>query len=145
MHYRTLWVVRHVMPDDRLAHTSVDLDRGTIALALRHGKIHPVLANAMRQFSQAFARSNLYDLDPTRMPDVDRPELIAWFEAVDDHLLDGQPLQVFYGGKSPAFFNIIVDKSLVEPALLRELNEEVMPPVCGLLVPFGYADWASSR
>jgi hypothetical protein len=55
---------------------------------------------------------------------------------VEDRLLGNLPLNVHYGGLSSKFFTILVDRDLVvEPAVLREMNEEAMPLVCGLLVP----------
>lgn len=141
MHYRTFWVVRHVMPEDRPAHVTTDLTTGDIVLSLHQGFVNPQLAHTMAEFSRGFAESNLYDLDPVR--DIfkpDKPELIAWFEGVDQYFLGDQPMQVFYGGRSPAFFEILVDKDMIDPAMIRELNDHVMPTVCGLLVPFGHTD-----
>lgn len=139
MRYRTLWVVRHVMPDDRLVHAKMEPEdeHAVIALALRNGKIHPDLAYAMAEFSKAFAQTGLYEVDPGRTTEV--PDLQVWFEGVGEHLMGGLPMRPHYGGVGPHFFTILVDKRMVEPALLREMNEEVMPMVCGILVPTSYA------
>jgi hypothetical protein len=135
MDYRTLWIVRHVMPADRLATGRIDTEDGVITIALRHGHIRPDLAQAMAAFSRAFAESGLFELDANRI--CGPPELSARFEPVDDHLLDGSPMRVLYGREA---FDILVDRKAVDPALLREMNEEVMPLACDLLVPVSYAD-----
>jgi hypothetical protein len=145
MHYRTLWVVRHVMPDDRLATVSInpapgrDPDTATIAIALRYGHVHADLAQAWSALSKSFADHGPFELDPDH--DVRRPELQTWIERVDERHTGNAPMQAYFGGVGPHFFEILVNKDLVDPALIREMNEEVMPVACGVLVPASYADW----
>jgi hypothetical protein len=138
MKYRTLWVVRHVMIEDRLAHVKVDTDdrQGVVTMSLRSGKIHEDLARAMASFSKNFAASGVFELD-TNHPQT-MPELQAWFELVGDHITGDRPMQPYLGGHNPSFFEILVNENLVNKDLIKELNEEVMPNICGLLVPSSY-------
>ncbi|GGR51838.1 hypothetical protein [Streptomyces roseolus] len=142
MKYRTLWTVRHVMHDDRLAQVKIDIDEGVIALALRYGHIHPALARQMAIFSQAFAEIGPFELDPGHM--TQRPELLVWFERVDKRFTDGEPMRMYFGGRGPWFFEILVRDDLVDEALVREMND-VMPTACGLLVPARLAALSASR
>lgn len=136
MRYRTLWVARHRLPDDRLVHAAVELDGGAeadIHLAVRKGRINPVLARAMAEFSHAFAQAGVFQVDPEQPGKP--PELQVWFEGIEERYLGNLPMNVHYGGAGSKFFTILVDEDLVEPALLREMNEEAMPEVCRYLVP----------
>lgn len=143
MEYRTLWVVRHVMPDDRLAQAQVDPDDGVITIALRYGHIHRDLARTMAIFSMMFAQTGLFELDPGQAGQ--RPELQAWFEQTDERFTDGDPMRAHFGGRGPWFFNLLVRDDMVDKALIREMNEEVMPIACGILVPASYVALSASR
>lgn len=135
MQYRTLWVVRDHLPDGRLVSVAVgDGEAGAeVTMAGRPGVVQPVLWRAMAAFSGRFAETGLYDLDLAHA--ARPPDLQVWFEGVEDRLLGNLPLNVHYGGASSRFFTILVDRDLVDTAMLREMNEEVMPLICGLLVP----------
>ncbi|MFE6222990.1 hypothetical protein [Streptomyces sp. NPDC057854] len=143
MKYRTLWIVRHVMSDDRLAEVKIDIDDGVIALALRHGHIHSALARQMAAFSHAFAEVGPFELDPGHV--TQRPDLLVWFERVDGRFTDGEPMRMYFGGRGPWFFEILLRDDLVDEALVREMNEDVMPTACGLLVPARLAALSAPR
>lgn len=135
MTYHTVHMIRHVMPDDRLAHLVVSQQRG-IGMAdffYRAGHIHPALAREMAEISRAVAETGLYDLDPFREPVG--AEFEAWFEIVPPELADDMP-----GPLRPRFgemgWELQVRGDMVDPSLIKELNEVVMPRVCGLLVPW---------
>lgn len=134
MRYRTLWVVRHVMPDDRLAHGVADIDDGVIAVTLRHGFIHPALVQVMADFSKRFADLGPYEMDPDHVDGT--PGLTVGFERVDSRFMEDLPMSIHFNGS----FEIMLHEDLVRPELVREMNEEVMPVVCGVLVPVTYAD-----
>lgn len=133
MAYHTLWAVRHVMPDDRLATATVDVDADVIVVALRYGYVHPALARSMAAYSKAFADSDAFDLagGPPGAPWVS-----AWFEGVADerHTADGL-MRASMTGSGPWAFEVLVRRDMIDPAMIRELNLEVMPTACGLLVP----------
>src|SRR5688500_13372922 len=119
MEYSPLWVARHHMPDDRLMHAKIDVERegGVITLSARYGHIHPVLFRAMATFSKAFAEARLFELEPEQQ--AEQPELQVWFERVPDRLMGGLPMRTHYGGLGPKFFEILVDEDLVEPELIK--------------------------
>lgn len=135
MSYQTVHMIRHVMPDDRLAHLKVS-QHGGIGMAdffYRAGHIHPALVRDMADLSRAVAETGLYDLDPFRDP-VDA-DFEAWYEVVPPELTDDlpDPMRAKYGELG---WEIQVRGDLVDPALIKEMNEVVMPTVCGLLVPW---------
>lgn len=135
MTYQTVHMIRHVMPDDRLAHLVVS-QRGGLGMAdffYRAGHISPALAREMADLSRAVAETGLYDLDPFRSP-VDA-EFEAWFEVVPPELADDMPgpLRSRFGDLG---WEMQVRGDMVDPELIKELNEIVMPRVCGLLVPW---------
>lgn len=135
MKYRTLWIARHVMPDDRPAYVKVDAepDEGLISVAIRRRCIHPALVRSVGIFSEAFAQAGPFEMDPGH--ESQPPELQAWFEAADGRFTDDEPMRMYFGGRGPWFFEILVRDDLVDEAVIRELNETVMPTACGLLVP----------
>ncbi|GHG09967.1 hypothetical protein [Streptomyces hydrogenans] len=135
MKYRTLWIVRHVMPDDRLATARVDTDpeEALITLSLRYGYTHRALVRQMAIFSSAFAEAGPFELDPGHV--MQRPELQAWVERTDRRFTDDEPMRMHFGGRGPWFFEILVRDDLIDEAVVRELNADVMPKACGLLVP----------
>jgi hypothetical protein len=132
--YRTLWVVRDHLPDARLVSVAVSEAGGVaeVEVTLRSGRVSPVLTRAMAAFSGRFAETGLFDIDLAHA--ARPPDLQVWFESVEDRLLGNLPLNVHYGGVSSRFFTTLVDRDLVDPAFLREMNEEAMPTICGLLV-----------
>ncbi|HYF71776.1 MAG TPA: hypothetical protein VD864_03090 [Nocardioides sp.] len=133
MAYKTIHMIRHVMPDDRLAHLLVS-QHGGIGMAdffYRAGHIHPALAREMADLSGAVADTGLYDLDPFREPHG--AEFEAWFEVVPPELAEDRPLRARFGELG---WEMQIRGDMVDPALVKELNEIVMPKVCGLLVPW---------
>jgi hypothetical protein len=135
MSYQTVHMIRHVMSDDRLAHLKVSQHHG-IKIAdffYRAGHIHPALVRDMGELSQAIAETGLYDLDPFRDPS--NADFEAWYEIVPPDLADDMPdpMRAKYG---QCGWELQIRGDLVDPALVRELNENVMPTVCGLLVPW---------
>lgn len=139
MDYRALWVVRHVMPDDRLAYGRVDTNGiGTITLGLRFGYIHHGLTWALSLYADALSGAGFFDLDLRRA--TDRPDVQVWFERVDERFTDGYPLQMYVGGRRPLFFEFLVRDDMVDSALISELNEDVLPDIVGLLSIKGVVD-----
>lgn len=137
MEYRTLWVVRHVMPDDRLAHAKVDPD-GTITLAVRYGHIHPALLHKISVYSETLSGVGLFDLDPQAQPA--HPDVQAWFERVEERFTDNQPLKMYCGGRMPMFFNFLVRQDMAGEEFIREMNYDMLPDVVGRLRLKGRVD-----
>jgi hypothetical protein len=135
MEYRSYWLVRHYMPDDRLATLALNEEGGRIRMtfAFRFGLIHPALVRAFATFSNSFEDAHILDFDWSY--GTQHPEFQAWFTRVDEAHTGGEPVEAFVGGKDSIFAEMLTHKDLIDPAVIRELNEEVMPSVSGLLVP----------
>lgn len=136
MTYRTIHVVRHWMPDDRLAYSTVDAEDEVVTFAYRAWHIHPLLVKGMDSISKGFADSGLFYLDPSRAGD--EPTFTAWLARVpDDEMPDDQFIgyRVGPGGLwLPPSIEVLVRASLVKPEVVREMNEEVLPWATGALI-----------
>jgi hypothetical protein len=79
MQYRTLWVVRDRLPDDRLVSVAVAEADGVadVTVTLRRGKVSPVLARSMALFSGRFAETGPFDVDLAQ--GARPPNLSVWF------------------------------------------------------------------
>lgn len=133
-------MVRHVIPDDRLAHVTFTRgeDDDLLVFAYRAWHIEPVLVQDMGALSSAVASTGAFELDPERLECKGPPKLEAWFELVPGDLMAPDKVMDYRVVKydhMPAAFEIQCRAECVDPALIRELNEEVLPPVCGALVP----------
>lgn len=129
MPYRTVHMIRHHLPDDRLAHLTVG-DGGVITFAYRAWRIHPALVRDMHALSASVAESGVYELaDGPVMSKV----AVAWFQT-DQGLAVPLAHRVSIDG-GVAMFEMRARADMIDPALLRELNEFVLPEVCGMLMP----------
>lgn len=125
MLYRSLHIIRHVMPDDRLAEAHMDED-GVVVVNYRYGHIHPALMRDL--WSMSTGLGAILEVKP----DPDRPPMVqAWLTSGEL----GMPMRPRLVSSLPLSFEIQVRRDLVDPALLREMNEVAIPFVCGLLVP----------
>jgi hypothetical protein len=130
MEIRILHIVRHVMPNGRLVSARLD-DDGVIIFEYRDRHIHPDLVHAWSGLGAAIGYSGL--LERVEREPVRPPLVQAWAESGNlgipmtprIHLLDGMPLA----------FEIRVMEEMIDPALLREMNEETLPHVCDFLIP----------
>lgn len=129
MNYSTTHVVRRVMPTDRLAVAQLEKDN-TLVFSYRAPFIHPALVHDMGLLSGAVAQSGMLDIAPVvpRRP----PHLIAWLSR--DFDLE-QPMRPKVDVTDLISFEIRCRADMIDPALLREVNEQVLPIVCGILVP----------
>lgn len=128
MLYRTLHVVRHVMPGDRLATLAVEDD--AMVFAYRAWHISPTLVRDMGDLSRSVAACGVLELDPDHGPS-DLP-IMAWLESGD---LDVPMRPRIACDATRLCFEIQVRRDMIDPALLREMNEIILPIACGLLVP----------
>jgi hypothetical protein len=129
MEYRTLYVTRHVMPDDRLADVHLAAD-GSLVFSLRAWHIHPALVQAMGDISRSFSNSGIIEL----CTNADRPPgILAWLESgnLAAPLVPRIPAAI----DGRLAIEIQVSQDMIDPALMREMNEHVLPYVCSLLVP----------
>jgi hypothetical protein len=126
MSYRTFFVVRHVMPDDRLASVHLDED-GVFVFGHRYGHVHPDLVRAMRGLSNQVSESGAVDL-----AEAGGGGMAAHFEIVREDLLLPTQAMAWRVGAGPAF-EMQCREGLIDPAMIRELNTEVMPWVCSRL------------
>lgn len=131
MEYSTTHIVRRVMPKDRLATAKID-DDGNVTFAYRAGYVHPTLVHDMGMLSSAVAQSGLLTLVP-QIPEHP-PHLIAWLSR--DPGLE-QPMRQVVEVTDLISFEVRVRADMIDPALLREVNEQVFPIVCGVLIPAG--------
>lgn len=133
-------MVRHYLPDDRLAYATVtpgvDGEEGVLTFGFRAWHIHPALVAGLHQFGDALANTDLYefDLDRTGEPS----ELCAWFEAVPERLMPRGRIMTPHIDAPPnalPCFELRCRADLVDPALIREVNEHVLPWMTSLMVP----------
>lgn len=133
MTYRTVHMVRHAMPEDRLAVARVGESGGDqlLTFAYRAWRIHPALVHEMGDLSSHIAEAAVYDLDLLR--EGAPPVFTCWFELMAPESAPRDRLMTYriteYG------WELALRSDLVDPAVVRELNEHVMPTVCGILVP----------
>lgn len=129
MSYDTIHMVRRVMPTDRLAVAEVAQD-GIVTFSYRAPFIHPALVRDMGELSHAVAATGMLDL----VPDIPGhpPHLISWLSR--DFELE-EPMRPRVTVTDLISFEIRCRADMIDPALLREVNEQVLPVVCGILVP----------
>lgn len=129
IYYRSSHILRHWMPDDRLAWSTIEDDGFTFHL--RAGRIAPALVAQVRDLSAATAALGLFDLAVDGTPRAG-PGVVAYFGLSERIEL---PMEVLVRCNGGFEFEIALRSDMVDPALLRELNEEAMPRVAGLLAP----------
>lgn len=132
--YRTIHVARHYIPQDRLARATIEDD--VILFSYRAWHIHPALLAGVSELSQDIAWSGILDLEVDHTPEA--PPIMAWFEPGNLAI----PMRPRVGGASgnlPPFFEIQCRADMIDPALVREINEKVLPWVCSFLVPVSVA------
>lgn len=131
--YKIIHIVRHVIPDDRLCRVTADADAMTFAH--RFGHIHPSLVWEMNAISLELVRLQIFDLDPARLGQECSIQAML---TLTDALPDGRVMSVHVippCAFAPPCFEVAVRRGCIDPALLREMNEEVLPAGCGALVP----------
>lgn len=139
MRYRTFWVARHVMPDDRLAYGNIDTepdDAARITMGVRHDRIHPELMRELSQFTRGFEEVEMLELDPDHS--VDQPETQVQFRQADARFVGDRLLLAVPAGEGMCI-ELLLREDLITPELIAELNQ-VMPTVAGLLVPNVHAE-----
>lgn len=127
MYYMTYHVIRYCLSDDLLAQATFWPD-GVIALEYRAGLIHPALVRRMSAISKEVAHSGAFRLDYGQRESP--PELSAWLEPGE---LGDDLMRMRFG--LPPFFEVQVRADMIDPALLREVNDTVLPAVCAVLLP----------
>lgn len=130
MEYRTLYVVRHWMPDDRLA--SVRIEDDVVIFELRSGHVSPALVAEMARTSAQVAATGALDL----RPDLPGPGIEGRLVRVEDWLTGGDAMAMH--GKlhdGVISFEVLVHEALIDTPLVREFNSEAFPVVCGVLTP----------
>lgn len=145
MNYRTIYAIRYVMPDNRLAHVKL-LDGGEFLIGIKQRKIHPALLGEIAKLSDDVADAGIFTFDgEATEPAVD---VAAWFDRVPEEQLQGPSstmwprVRFIQGG--PIFFETLVHEALVAPEVVTELNVEIMPTVCGTLHVTPSTLWADS-
>lgn len=133
MGYRSLNLIRHVLPDDRLANVRIDPD-GVIVTEYRYGHIHPAFVAELNWLSKQIADTGVYDLDPARIGQTDgEPSVIAWMApGLMSEILD---MHVVTVPGMPTGLEVRLRADHVDPALVREINDYVYPVISGVLVP----------
>lgn len=132
--FMAIHVVRHVMPDDRLANVTFWED-GLIVFSYRFGHIHPALVWELDRLSRDISHSGVVQYEPDRRGG--KPHVMAWYEAGEGLAV---PLHARAGPGDgyglPPFWEIQVRRDMIDPALVREANEFSLPYGCSVLVPF---------
>jgi hypothetical protein len=132
--FRALHIVRFCLPGERLAHTWTDTRDGDAALFFeyRAGYTHPALVRELGQLARGIAESGVFDFDPAGGGE---PCLDVWYERVPGEYLGDRILVPRIGSGSRLFIELKCHADLVEPEVIRELNEEVMPSALTGIVP----------
>ncbi len=133
--FMAIHVVRHHMRDDRLADVTF-WDDGLIVFSYRFGHIHPALVGELDRLSRDISHSGVVQFAPEHL---DEPlHVMAWYEPGGS---PDAPLTARAGPGDgyglPPFWEIQIRGDMIDPALVREVNEYAMPRGCSLLVPFG--------
>lgn len=130
MEYRTLYVVRHWMPDDRLARAKIEDD--VVTFELRSGHVSPALVAAMSRVSSQVAATGALDL----RPGLTGPGIQGRLFRVEDWLTGGEAMAM-HGRlhEGVVSFEVLVHEALVDMPLVREFNDEAFPVVCCALIP----------
>jgi hypothetical protein len=129
MSYRCLHVVRHVLPDDRLVNVRVE--DGLQIFEYRAWHIHPALVARMRVDSEQTARAGLLDFDVTRVGGP--PTAVTAWMALDGTIEEPMTWNVHPTSSMPDL-EYRIRSDMIDPALLREMNEEALPFVLGAIV-----------
>jgi hypothetical protein len=129
-------VIRHHMPDDRVVNVRF-WDDGMIVCEYRFGYVTPLLVRELDTLSHGITESGVLQLDWALR---DRsPQVMCWFEtgdlAIPVRARVGEP----DGYSLPMFFEIQIRPKDADPAIIRELNQVILPSVCGVLLPYGSA------
>jgi len=136
-----LWRSYHLavprIPDGRQAHMLITAARGEtlVTFLYEQGRIDPLLLGALNQLGAAVAGSGLYDLDQGH---IGKPLLSAWIERVPAELMPPGEIMHPRAGVSaglPPFIEIMCLQDLVAPGIVREMNESLLPTVCGMFSP----------
>lgn len=133
MDFRTSFVVRHVLPDDRLANGKIDPERRIITLEMRWGYVHPALVRDFNIISSAVNDSGLLAFDP----DLPEPGIQSEMVRVEPWLTDDEPLLLRPTSLTDRCitFEILAHENLIDLALVREMNQYAIPDVCKVITP----------
>lgn len=137
MDFRTSFVVRHVLPDDRLANGKIDYDRRVLTLEMRWGYVHPALVRDFNIISSAVNDSGLLAFEP----DLTGPGIEAEMVRVEPWLTGDEPLLLLTTNITDRCitFEILAHEKLVDLALVREMNQYAIPDVCQVITPVAAA------
>ena len=124
MTFRVIQMLRRVMPPDRLATVSVS-EGEALLFAYRHGYVHPHLVAAMNQLGQQIVDSDLFTLAPEGLY---VPQYSISFERTSK--VRGR--MHCHVAEDP-MFEIACRSDLIDAAVIRELNETVMPQTTRLI------------
>lgn len=133
MDFRAAHMIRRAIPDrDRLVYVT-GLTR--VTFGYRSGYIHPALVQALGTLSAGITAEAPFDLV------VDGgPAVTAWLEPCrDDLMLPGAlvwPKAIL--DKRGLQFEIQCRASLIDPAVVTEMNDHAFPLVCGRLTVVRY-------
>lgn len=136
-------MVRHWLPDDRLANAritpGVDGNTDVLTFGFRAWHIHPQLVADLHVFGEDLANTDLYEFDLDRRGGPS--EVLAWFEAVPEHLMPAGKTMTPHVDAPPGALPCIELRcraDLIDPALIREVNEYVLPGLMSVMVPAGW-------
>lgn len=144
-HYSSLHIVRHHLPDDRLAQLHVDAENKILSYGYHFRHAHPLTVQSWGSVGKALALSNLFTLDEAAAnaiargdPGPSQGNLEVWIERVPgEYMPNGEPLAYRCGmvDAHRPFLEIWTPAHLVSAPLADEMNFEVLPVSCRLLKP----------
>lgn len=133
--FQVLHVIRDTVPDGRLVRL-VTLDH-VARFEYLAGHINPLLVGDINELSRHVARSGLFTYEVDRLGA--EGAFRAWLEPGNpDYMAPGQTLQIRLPRahpEAPPSFEVWCRSDMIEPEVLREMNEVALPAVCSVLVP----------
>lgn len=125
-------VIRHVMPDGRLANVTVT--DHSMTFAHRFGHIHPLVVAELNAVSRYSLESGAFGFEPWRLGGWSQHE--CWMELVPDkYMPHGRHLtfRVRSSEVTVPGFELGVREGMIDVALLREMNDTVLPAATAVL------------
>jgi hypothetical protein len=133
--YRTLHEVGTNLPDGRAV--DLEIKDNLLHFVYQAGRVDPDLVRDLDELSRHMTRSGLLDIRPDRLIQAPDPLFKVHFEAVRRsaaNMAQGFGTRIGQDRKIP-FFEIYCRWDLIDPVVIREMNEEILPVVCSVLVP----------
>lgn len=129
--FQAIHMTRLCLPDGRLANVRTNGDG--LLFEYRKWHAHPALVRQLDELSRGIAESGVFDFDPLGS----EPFIEVWYERVPGDLMGDRIMVPRISGR--LYIELQCRAELIDPEVVREINEEVMPSVLGMIVPVMHA------